>query len=606
MISRPKVAVAIAVFLFGYAAFKAAFFTAPQVVAGPYLPRWDIAYHTIFAWELYDYLVSFNLPMFFWTFWLETRWPTVNAFYQIPFYITFGPSYASAIYSAAFTYATMGVIAATYAVNAQRRMPLTAAAMISFFALTSPVYLAYATIPMLEITGALSLVTVLAAYLISRENSDPRYAKLFALSLTILFFTKYNYFLMAIIPLAVFEWSEQTAGISFRDRVMQGRALILWLLSSWTGRIVVIYTVIVSILTMTGRMKFELFGQKIVVSGVGASGIFFLFFLLWRLIKAHRAGQIDWSKIWGVDHRLKPFAVWFLAPISIWLSTPYPNHMNGFFEYFYVHKNLNPRSLAEGVAYYLDELSQNYFYNEWLFYGAAALFVFALFNYNRQLLGGRIVIVCGAITLAMVFTHQMKESRFLFLVMIPFWGAAALEGTRLLGKISSNRLFDMAVAIVITISALFLFDSTVNDERFKKLSLIQYTKSEEMDKAFAAVRKELSDDARLGILGKSDVLSPALYKWQLGAPQGFRHYQNVIEPDELHRVEKTTHLLLVAVIGSSAGLLSLAEIEKSYPVYKAKVDRLVTKKRARLVKEFPIKSKKLLFTLYELNSQARQ
>jgi hypothetical protein len=250
--------------------------------------------------------------------------------------------------------------------------------------------------------------------------------------------------------------------------------------------------------------------------------------------------------------------------------------MNGFFEYFYVHKNLNPRSFTEGVAYYLSELSYNYFYDEWLFYIAAALFLFALLDYKRQSLGGRVAVLCGTITLAMVFTHQMKESRFLFLVMIPFWATVALVGARLLGKISSNRIFDMVTAIIIAIAAIFLFDSTIKDERFKKLALIQYTNSEEIDRAFEAVRNKLSVNARLGVLGKSDALSPALFTWQLGAPKGFRDYQDVIE------------------------------IEKSYPVYKTKVDMLVAEKKVRLVKGFPIRSKNLSFELYELGKQAKK
>lgn len=55
-----------------------------------------------------------------------------------------------------------------------------------------------------------------------------------------------------------------------------------------------------------------------------------LYGLLAHLWHLHRRGRIDWARITSADLRIRPLLRWFVAPVTIWMAAPYPNHMKDF------------------------------------------------------------------------------------------------------------------------------------------------------------------------------------------------------------------------------------------------------------------------------------
>src|SRR5436190_14964022 len=131
--------------------------------------------------------------------------------------------------------------------------------------MSSPYLLAYASVTMTEMLGALVQLVVLLAYANYREKPSSSTARLLAVSLTVLFFTKYNYFFLLIAPLAIYECLDRTSRWTGRDRVAWFRAWGRRALSSPTMLLLALFACGLLIIVRTGGFDFRLLGQRISV-----------------------------------------------------------------------------------------------------------------------------------------------------------------------------------------------------------------------------------------------------------------------------------------------------------------------------------------------------
>src|SRR5580765_3544633 len=176
------------------------------------LPRWDLATHLDSGWMDYHLLVTGQLHRLFWDFWLQGYWPPVLSIYQIPFYVLLGGGITSGLRSALTAFVLTGLVGTAVMWREWKHAALLPASVFPALLMSSPYLLAYASVTMTETLGALVQLVVLFSYLHHRRDPSPRTARLFAVALTVLFFTKYNYFFLIAVPLAVHEWLERTAG----------------------------------------------------------------------------------------------------------------------------------------------------------------------------------------------------------------------------------------------------------------------------------------------------------------------------------------------------------------------------------------------------------
>src|SRR5262245_47178954 len=315
----------IAAVVAGYVAWLVDHHTVVVVSARRLLPRWDLATHLDSGWMDYHLLVTGQIHRLIWDLWLQGYWPPVLSIYQVPFYLVLGAGVTSGLRSALVAFVLTGLAGSALMWRLRRSAALLPASLFLALLVSSPYLLAYASVTMTETLGALVQVVVLLTYTRYRQDGTQSAARIFAISLTVLCFTKYNYFLLLVGPLALYELFERTSGVSAAlARLMRWGQ---YALTSPTIVLVLVYLVGLLFVMTTGGFDLQLLGRRISVHTIGNSGHVVLYALLARLWYLHRRRRIDWQRITSADPLVRPLLVWLAIPVTIWLASPYPNHI---------------------------------------------------------------------------------------------------------------------------------------------------------------------------------------------------------------------------------------------------------------------------------------
>lgn len=557
------------------------------------LPQWDLATHLGHGWLDYHLLATGQIPALLWDLWLQGYWPPGLSLYQVPFYLTLGDSMASGLWSTPVAFVLVAVTGSTLLWRLWGdRAPLAASVFLALL-MSSPFFLAYATVTMTEMLGALTQLLVLLCYARYRQRPDPGTARLFAISLTALFFVKYNYFLLLVGPLIVYEWLERTSGLHPAERMASAAALTRRLLSSPTALLVGVYITGLLVIMRTGGFEFELLGQRVSVHGVGSSGHVVLYLLLGRLWYLHRKGRIDWEALTSADPRVRPLLLWFIIPVVIWLAAPYPNHLRDFAN-LVINRPVGEPTVGTGIATYLLALRSTFFYADWTLALVVIAFGAAAVQYRHQPPVIQWLILAVPLQLAAIVLHQTRFSRFLLLTVVLLCLVAASEVGRWFAARRSGRVAAAVLAPVVLVAGVVAARNIVTEERFRAVAFEHYTDSEALRLALAAIRGELTADERLLIVGQSNALSPGLFRWELGPPSGAPRYPFPIAGEGRLDPELATLVLLIGPLGSATPL----GVENVDPARVGSVREDVDRGALALHREFPIEDMQVALRLY--------
>lgn len=501
----------------GYLVHLVASHTIDLVQARGLLPRWDVATHLGYGWVDYNLLATGRIPQLLLDLWFQGYWPPVLSLYQVPFYLVLGGKASSGLLSGLVALALTVIAGAALLRHQSGRGDLFAASLFLALLMSSPFLLAHSSVTMTETPGALAQVLVLLAYARYRERPGKTRARTFAISLTILFFTKYNYFFMLAVPLALLEWIEATSGHDAAARVRVLTGLAGRAVRTPTGALLMLYAAGVAFIVFTGGFEFQVLGRPVSVRTIGNSGYVVLYFLLARLWFLHRRGRIDWGRLMSAEIRVGPLLRWFAVPVTAWLASPYPNHLRDVANLL-INRPMGGISEA-GAESYVDVLRSAYFYDEWVFAFVAGAFLIAAARYKVQQPVARCLILAVPLQLAAIALHWTRSPRFLLLTVVLLCLAASGEVGRWLGR-RRGRLLSAALAPVVMATAVVAGRSVVQDRRFVDAAFEYYTDSSALVAALESIRGKLEADDRLLVIGQSDSLSPALFRWELGPPSG--------------------------------------------------------------------------------------
>jgi hypothetical protein len=382
--------------------------------------------------------------------------------------------------------------------------------------LSSPYILAYASVTMTEIAGAAAQLAVLVAYVAYRQRPTASTARAFAISLTILFFTKYNYFVLLVVPLVFSEWLERS---SPENRIEQLRSWSRRALSSPTMWVLAVYVVGLLVVMTTGGFEFRIAAKRISIHTVGNSGHVVLYGLLARLWYLHSRGRIAWRRIVSTDPRVPSFLVWFALPVTVWLASPYPNHIRDFFN-LVINRPLGEATIGAGTTVYVEALRELYFYREGVLIGVICVFAIAAFNYRRQAPLMRWLILAIPVQFSAIALHQTRFPRFLLLTVVVLCIAAACETGRWIAGSRVRRIIAAIGAPLMLGAGVLAANSLVVEGRFHDVAFENYTDNQMLGAALDSIRADLVPADRLAIVGQSNELSPALFRWELGPPSG--------------------------------------------------------------------------------------
>jgi hypothetical protein len=557
------------------------------------LPRWDLATHLVHGWVDAHFLATGQIHRLLWDLWLQGYWPPVLSIVQIPFYLFMGGGLTAGLWTNLIAFCLVGVTGTAILHRLWGTAAILPASVFLALLLSSPFLLAYASVTMTEMLGALTQLLVLLAYVHYRHAPGGSTARVFALSLSLLFFTKYNYFLMLAGPLVVHEWLERTTGRSPRQRLAGLWRWTRQVASSRTAVFAAVYITMVLAIVGSGGFELSVLGQPISVRSVGNSGYILLYVLLARLWYLHRRGRVDWASITSSDRRARPLLIWFAAPVTLWMASPYPNHMRDFAN-LVINRPVGEPSVGGGISTYLDALQSSYFYSPWILAFVLAAFASAAVRYKRHPPLMQWLILAIPMQLVAIASHQTRAPRFLLLTVVLLCLAAAIETGRWCAGSSARRLAAAMLAPVVLAGGVLATRAVVTEERFRTVAFDLYVDSDALRDALGAIRATLGGDDRLAIVGQNNDLSPALFRWELGPPAGAPCFPFELAGARRLDLADATRVLLLENIGPVAQL----DPTSYYETQRQAVAEQVHRGAFTLEREFPVTDLGVILRLY--------
>ncbi|MGD9902099.1 MAG: hypothetical protein AB7U83_01420 [Vicinamibacterales bacterium] len=514
----------------------------PRVAAYGMLPRWDLAGHLDDGWTAYYHLAQAQLGQFAWTLWSQGYWPPGQALFQLPFFIALGGDVTAGLFSSvvAFVLTGLGMAWLVRHIAGPSAWLSTVLAVVAMA--TSPFMLGYASVAMSEMLGALAQVVVLVCYARTARAPTAADGRWLALSLTALFFTKYNYFVLLAVPLACHEFLSHRRGRNVRERLrVLGRAAAA-VVATPVGTLFTAYLLVVTAVLASGGVSFSIGEQSVAFRTIGYAAhpvIYAGLFLAWRRFRRGDAR----SRLNAIDPRLGPLVLWFGIPVALWLASPYPNHVKDVATLL-VNIPLGPPTAGLGLASYLHALRDVYFLHPASFALAATAFGVALARYRTQPPLMRLLLVVVTLQGAMIAAHHTRDPRFLLVSMPIFWVVAACE----IGRWAAAWR-PAGVAIVsggAAVAGLIGAGAALESDAFQRIAVEHYVESPELADAFATVRVSSGREGRIAVLGRRDSVSPGLVRWQLGPAAGQAHAPaNVVRVADTPLIDEADTVVIV-------------------------------------------------------------
>lgn len=572
--------------------------TIQLVAATRLLRRWDLATHLHQGWLDYRFLVTGQIHRLLWDLWLQGYWPPALSLYQVPFYLVLGGRLASGLRSALAALVITGLGGCGLMWRQWRGAAALPSAVFLALLMSSPYLLAYASVTMTEILGAAAQMVVLLAYVAYRQRLSAATARVLALSLTVFFFTKYNYFFLLVVPLVIYEVLDRLRAAGPAGRADALRAWARLALASPAAWLLVIYLAVVVIVMRTGGFEFYISGKRISVHTIGNSGYVVLYLLLARLWYLHRQHRIPWSRLTTADPRVRPLLIWFGIPVTLWFASPYPNHIRDFFNLL-INRPVGESTVAGGLAIYLEALRTTYFYSQWVFAAVVVVVTIAAIRYRRQVPLTQCLIVAIPFQLVVIALHQTRFPRFLLLTVVLLCLTAANEVGRWFAGSPWRRITGTLAAPVVLIAGMLATAQVVVQDRFRMVAFENYTTNPALRAALDSIRAQLDTDDRLAIVGEGNELSPALLAWELGPPTGI-----VCAPFQIGgaRGMDLAHATRVLVLMPSDGGSGVLDVPGYYFTQREEVFAAVSRNEFVLRREIPVDTMHISLRLYDRTS----
>ncbi len=415
--------------------------------AHPSLPLWDEAAHAFTGVQVADAIRHLNPLELFLAINRQVVWPFVHSLLLAPAFLLGGNGFGSAEAAnlALFVAAVLALFAAGSRLHPTRGAMAGLAA--GALALLAPSYRQFGTLSMLEIPGALLLAAAFALHARAAEGPlVPGRLRAAGLATTALFLCKYNYGLLWLAPLALWEWGLLTPAFRARARAAAARRMTArWWLRPMPLVLGLGAAAVLGILA-TGGGEFRLAGQRVSMRSPGnlAYGLW-LAGIAWLLFpRRGRETRLVW--VWArLPERARLLAAWIALPLAVWFTLPYPNRVKEFFGFIANRDSGTPWWTAEGLAFYPRAFAADYSPAPWVAGLVAALALAAPFAAlllrapgpphaapsasDERAAGARRAVHLAALALgvglaATVF-HRYRDSRFFFTVAPLAWLCAA-------------------------------------------------------------------------------------------------------------------------------------------------------------------------------------
>lgn len=540
------------------------------------LPQWDMAKYGVSGLRLAGALATFDVPLFLRELNALSVWPPLFPLLEAPAFLLFGPEpgVASRLVALLFL-ASLALLPWALSPLAEGGSPVPGLLVAAALAAT-PFWGAFATLVMLEVPGLLLLVLALGFTLRAFRGEPGAWPAAYLCS-TLLFFCKYNYGLLFIVPLLLFRARLTQDG--WRS-LWTGALRRLWpfLTRSPWGILAVVLLASLAALRFSGGFVFEIGGQVLRFRSVGNPLLVGLWLGLLGILVHGERRRLAWRRLHHFDWEHQGLVRWLLAPIFLWFLLP--PHLKDFLGFVENRSSQLPFFSAESLLFY----PRAFF--ELLSPGPlVGVAVLGLAFWGFRLLPGStahsfvvlwVLIGCGT-----VFLHPYKQERFFAHAAFSLLVLAAAVLTRCLERLP-GRVRRMPVAAY-TFSILMLVAAALSGWREEKIRPFLAERSvplevtELLDVVLDQVGEGTGTDRPQGpvLLGTWNLASPWLFEWRAWQrTTAWRPPSLPLDPRELvsgrngealaQRLERQERVLLLEPVGASEALLGSFAAETAW------------------------------------------
>ncbi len=337
-----------------------------------------------------------------------------------------------------------------------------AGAVTVVFYLLSPAHRAYACDFMLETLGS-TLTLAALYYFIQFKDKLTNSLQPLAVSLSCLFFAKYNYWMLVVMAIVLVEV------VSRRSMIWDNIVRFPWLATSnWLRaqpRVWANYPLLILIGYLVFKVGLERFHWIAPSAAQSKHENLVHFVYIALLVRVASQWKVESYLIYlGLPGPLRTLCQWHVLPILIWFV--FPKRLGYFLWYLGPSNGPNAadRSLYASAMYYWSEAAEAYHSLPLLFYVAIGLAAIALVSQFLKPNAAAVVFALLFIAMALTLNHPNQKSRFLHSWLPTLWilaGLGASEIVRLVGLAFSTSMRERLSSFVTASSLMLVLPWTI-------------------------------------------------------------------------------------------------------------------------------------------------
>jgi hypothetical protein len=484
-----------------------------------------------------------------------------------------------------------------------------AGALAVTFALASPGFRLIGADVMLEVPGAALTAFCIYAYLRARAKAadeSERWWGMLAIGLTLLFFEKYNYWLMTALALAIAYFSEN---LSDRLRWLRAHAASL---TRDTARAIirdpflisVVFLVVLDVVVYASHLTaIDLFGFHVSlrsawedVQTIIWAVLFVRAVLLWRKYRT----QFDA----GIGFAGRRLFYWHLFPIAV--SFLIPKRLSGFLWYIGGHLGDEPYRPFASLSWQWRGFSEGFHVSPWLAVLVLILVIVSALGLGRLTVGARAVLILAVLSAAAVVLHPNQQWRFEASWIFSVWILAGAGGAICLAFLTAG----LPTFVQIGVAALAIAGLAVAESRFSWTDMAYAAASHplpgepsdlELAKAYLPYVRDAKKVGFLTTLSETN-----FYEWTLreNCRCVVRAYVPELEPfqsREQYRgatVAWLVHTPLDLIVVIDAPSYVVTEVGKTYETLLGQIDAIKRDSRFQSVATVPVPTLGATITIF--------
>jgi hypothetical protein len=369
-------------------------------------------------------------------------WQPMHAVAVAMTLLVFGSDYRIAVLPNLLAWFGSIVLAFMLARRIVPRLGTAAGIIAALLVMASPAHRAFATDLMIESLGAFFTLLVLYAYVVVNQNPTTANGRWFAVALTLLFVTKYNYWVLALGGLLVTEFAT-------RPRLYTHLTLTTvrdWPWAAWLGRqlrspityAMALPLVILAAFRISGAESLTLVGYTINVRNphnliTVAYWAFVVHLVLWWRVEGREFRDRFALPVRSLAYwHAWPVAIWFLWPkrLAYWIWYMDPASNSGEAPQF---------NLLGGYSFYWHSLIGDYHVSLTLLISVIVLLVVAGLLRHRLRSGASVVLLFVLISAMATIHHPNRKSRYAHTWTPAAWVMAGAGLALLVDRLTRER-----------------------------------------------------------------------------------------------------------------------------------------------------------------------